>query len=140
MAEIKLISVISKLRPRIDRGQSVEFEEIAAEIAEQSGFDRGDALNFAHKFSSRMEHHLMRGRNVKMGDMGTFYVETDKNKKLRVAYRATRAFLKRLQNEFKGSFVNGENAGLEDAGWAQTWLKDNPEDVVVMRDGSRTSL
>ncbi len=43
MAEVRIISVISKLRPKVVRGRTVDLDALAEEIAEQSGFDLGGA-------------------------------------------------------------------------------------------------
>ena len=40
MAEINVIAVISKLRPKVKQGRVTELDDLADEIAEQSGFDR----------------------------------------------------------------------------------------------------
>ncbi len=59
MAEVKIISVISKLRPKVVRGRTVDLDALAEEIAEQSGFDLGDARDFAYKFATAMVRHLV---------------------------------------------------------------------------------
>jgi hypothetical protein len=60
----------------------------------------------------------------------------DKNKKLKAGYRAAKAINDDLDDDFRGEFVNGENAGLDDEGYAQRWLVLHPGDTVIMRDGS----
>lgn len=136
MAEIKIIAVISKLRPKVKRGHVIELDDLADEIAEQSGFDRGDARDFAYKFAQGLVSHLKYGDYVKLGDIGGFGVSCDKNKKLKATYRAAKAINDELEDDFRGEFVNGENAGLDEEGYAQRWLELHPEDTVIMRDGS----
>jgi hypothetical protein len=136
MAEIKILAVISKLRPKVKRGRTVDLDDMADEIADQSGFDRGDARDFAFKFSQALINHLKLGDYVKMGDMGSFGVSCDKDKKLRVTYRAAKGIKDVLATDFRGTFVNNANAGLDEEGFAQRWLELNPEDTVIMRDGS----
>lgn len=136
MAEINIIAVISKLRPKVKAGRRVDLDDLADEIAEQSGFDRGDARDFAYKFSQAMIRHLRFGDYVKLGEVGNFGLSCDKDKKLRVTYRASRAINNELSTDFRGEFVNGENTGLDAEGYAALWLSQNPEDEVIMRDGS----
>ncbi len=136
MAEIKILSVISKLRPRVVRSRTVDLDELAEEIAEQSGFDVGDARDFAYKFAAAMIRHLKVGDYVKLGEIGSFYVTCDRNKKLKVNYRASKEIRDELLTDFEGEFINGENAGLDDEGYAAKWLEMHPEDTVIMRDGS----
>jgi hypothetical protein len=40
------------------------------------------------------------------------------------------------RTQFRGSFINGENTGLDEEGFAARWLELHPEDTVVMRDGT----
>jgi nucleoid DNA-binding protein len=136
MAEVKIISIISKLGPKVERGHTIELDTLADEIAEQSGFDRGDARDFAFKFSQALIRHLKLGDYVKLGEIGSFSVSCDNTKELKVNYRASNAIKAELERDFRGDFVNGNNAGLNDEGYAALWLLSNPDDTVVMRDGS----
>ena len=136
MAEIKIFTVISKLRPKIERGRTIELDDLADEISSTSGFDRGDARDFAFKFANALIKHLQYGDYVKLGDIGSFSVSCDKDKKLRVNYRAGGEIKGRLEQNFRGKFVNSQYAGLDDEGFAQKWLEMHPEDTVIMRDGS----
>jgi nucleoid DNA-binding protein len=136
MAQVNIMAVIARLRPKVQQGRVIELDDLADEIAEQSGFDRGDARDFAFKFAQGLVRHLKYGDYVKLGDVGSFRVDCDKDKKLQVAYRASKVITDELGDGFRGEFVNGENAGLDDEGYAQRWLALHPEDTVVMRDGS----
>ncbi len=137
MAEVALISVISKLRPRVKRGRSKTLDDIADEIAEQSNFDRGDVRSIGYKFARGLIRHLKYADYVKMGDLGSFYVTCDKDKKLNANYRASKTINTQIRQDFRGEFVNGENAGMDDEGYVHLWLEENPDDTVVMRDGTK---
>ena len=136
MAEINILAVISKLRPRIKRNRTFTLDDLAEEIAVQSGFDKGDARDFAYKFSQSLISHLKFGDYVKLGDIGGFAVSCNKDKDLKVSYRASSEIKGELKKSFRGAFVNGQNAGLDMEGFAQLWLDEHPEDTVIMRDGS----
>jgi len=136
MAEINIIAVIGKLRPKVRPRRTVDLEDLAAEIAEQSGFDRGDVRDLAYKFASGLIRHLKRGDYVKLGEIGNFYVVSDKNLRLRAVYRAPKAVKQALEQDFQGEIAGRENAGLDEEGYAQRWLETHPEDRVTMRDGS----
>ncbi len=118
MADIKLISVISKLRPRVERGCTIELDTLADEIADQSGFDRGDARDFVYKFSQALIRHLKVGDYVKLGEIGSFSVSCNADKKLKVNYRASREINNRLAMDFQNDLTNGGNVGLDDEGYA----------------------
>ncbi len=137
MAEVALISIISKLRPRVKRGRSKTLDDIADEIAERSGFDQGDVRSIGYKFARALIRHLKYADYVRMGDLGNFYVTCDKDKKLNARYRASRTINDQIRIDFRGEFVNGENVGLDDEGYVQLWLDENPGDTVVMRDGTK---
>jgi hypothetical protein len=136
MAEIKLIAVIGKLRPRVKRGRTTDLDALADEIAEQSGFDKGDARDFAYKFARSLVRHLKLGDYVKIGDIGSFYVTCDSDKNLGVTYLPSKEIEDELDRDFQGAFVNSANAGLDDEGYATLWLAEHPGDTVIMRDGS----
>jgi nucleoid DNA-binding protein len=136
MSDINILGVISKLRPRVERSRKVNLDDLADEIAKQSGFDRGDARDFAYKFSQSMVDHLKFGDYVQLGDLGGFSVSCDKNKKLKVNYRAAKTIINELAGDFRGNFINGNNTSLDDEGYAALWLETHPEDTVIMRDGS----
>ena len=135
MAEINILAVVSKLRPRVKRNYTYELDDLADEIAIQSGFDKGDARDFAYKLSQSMINHLKFGDSVKLGEIGSFAASCNKDKDVKIAYRAT-SELKRALQGFRGAFVNGQNAGLDMEGYAQLWLDEHPGDTVIMRDGT----
>ncbi len=48
-----------------------------------------------------------------------FYVTCDKDKKTSATYRASKTINEQIRMDFRGEFTNGENAGLDDEGYAQ---------------------
>ncbi|MCA9934737.1 MAG: HU family DNA-binding protein [Ardenticatenaceae bacterium] len=136
MATINILAVISKLRPRVKYGRTYDLDDLADEIAEQSGFDKGDARDFGYKLAKVLVNHLKFGDNVKLGEIGSFSVSCNKDKKLKVVYQPSTDIKKELTDNFRGEFTNGKNAGLTMEGFAQLWLETNPTDAVIMRDGT----
>lgn len=136
MSEINIIAVISKLRPRVKRGRTIELDDIADNIAVQSGFDRGDARDMAYKMAREMINQLMLGNFVKLGEIGGFSVSCNKDKELKLSYRPSVEVKNALLTQFKGEFINGAYAGLDMERMASAWLAEHPEDTVIMRDGS----
>ncbi len=136
MAQINIIAVIGKLCPKVKQRRTVNLDDLADEIAEQSGFDRGDARGFAYKLARSLINHLKYGDYVKLSEIGNFYVVCDRNMRLRVAYRASKEINRELERDFRGEFTDDENAGLDEEGYARRWLELHTEDVVTMRDGS----
>lgn len=136
MAEISIIAVISKLRPKVVRRDVVDLDTLADEIALQSGFDRGDARDFGYKFAQGLVSHLKMGDYVRLGDIGGFSVTCNIDKELKIGYRPTSEIKKQLNMNFQGRFENSQYAGLDDEGFAAAWLELNSGDSVKMRDGS----
>ena len=136
MPEMQIIAVISKLRPRVKQGRMYNLDDIANELAEQSGRDQGDARDLAYKFTRALMRHLKMGDAVQLGELGTFRVNSNTNRELKVSYRASSDLKNELATDFRGAFINGENSHLDDEAYAALWLEQNPEDTVVMRDGT----
>lgn len=137
MSEIHILAVISKLRPRVQRDLIIELEDIADDIAIQSGYDRGDTRRFADKLSQVMIRHLKLGDYVKLGDIGNFSVVSDTQQRVRISYRAPKELKMELANDFQGSFINKQYTSLDDEGLAMAWLGQHAEDIITMRDGSQ---
>ncbi len=136
MAILKSMAVIGKLRPRVARANTVELDTLADEIAEQSGFDRGDSRAFAYKFSQALIRHLQFGDYVKLGEIGSFYVDCDSHKAIKVNYRPSKDIKQAVADNFKGQINNPTHTGLDEEGYVALWLELHPEDTVIMRDGS----
>ncbi|HNB51030.1 MAG TPA: hypothetical protein PK530_03760 [Anaerolineales bacterium] len=79
-----------------------------------------------------------RGIHVNLGKLGTMGVTADTQGVVKPTFRASNA-LRTAVKAYGGKFKNAANKGLNDEGFAQTWLKNNLNDTVIMRDGtSRT--
>jgi nucleoid DNA-binding protein len=136
MSDVNILTVINKLRPKVERSKIVKLNNLVDEVVEQSSLNRRDARDFANKLMDVVLAHLKQADYVKLGEVGSLSVSCDKDQKLRVNYRASKAISGALAGEFKGQFSNAENVGLDEEGYAQRWLEQNPGDVVMMRDGT----
>lgn len=136
MAEIHIISVISKLRPRVAHRSRIPMDVIADEIADESGYDRGTTRDIAYKLARKLVEHLQWGDSVNFAELGDFRIEVDKSLKKMIKYRAAKETSSTLQIDFRGEILLASNVGLDDEGYAARWLEEHPEDTVIMRDGS----
>jgi len=75
----------------------------------------------------------VRQRQPRQRAIASFYTSSDKDKNLRTTYRASKSINRELAQDFRGEFLNGENAGLDDEGFARRWLELHPEDTAIMR-------
>ena len=136
MAEIDIMSVINKLRPRPERKGTLTIEDIGKELAKVSGMDTGDVHNFIYKLSDIITDSVNQGYHVNMGRLGVFGVSCDLDGNTKPTHRASFEFRKAVRTGYEGDFKNPANKGLDDKGFARKWLEDHPKDTVVMRDGS----
>ncbi|GEM_PF-6594482 len=135
MSEVNILTVINKLRPKVERKKIVKLNNLVDEVVEQqTGLNKRDAREFSSKLIEALVNHLKEADYVKFGEVGSLSVSCDKDKKLRVNYRASKSINETLAQDFKGTFVNNENVGLDEEGYARRWLELNPGDTVVMRD------
>ncbi len=139
MSDVNILTVINKLRPKVERGKIVKLNNLVDEAIEQSGIDRQQARKFAQALTEVIVENLKKANYVKFGEVGSFSVSCDKDQKLRVNYRATKGINDELATNFSGEFTNSENIGLDEEGYAQRWLEQNPSDTVVMRDKTTRS-
>lgn len=139
MSEVNILTVINQLRPKVERGKIVKLNNLVDEIYGKTNLSRRDARDFARKLTQAIIDNLAQANYVKLGEIGSLSVSCDKNQELRVNYRASKAITQDLNESFKGSFSNSDNIGLDEEGYAQRWLEQNPEDTVIMRDKSTRS-
>ncbi len=135
MSEVNILTVINKLRPKVERKKIVKLNNLVDEAVEQVvDVNRRAARELAARITDVLIGHLKQADYVKFGDVGSLSVSCDKDKKLRVNYRASKSINDALAQDFKGTFLNNENVGLDEEGYARRWLEQHPEDAVVMRD------
>ncbi|MDM8528693.1 hypothetical protein QUF58_10875 [Anaerolineales bacterium HSG24] len=143
MSEVNILTVMNRLRPKVQRNKIVKLTHLVDEIIDNDNnvnIDRRDARLFGRKLVETIIAHLNQANFVKLGEIGSISVSCDKDKKLRVNYRASKMIGVILANDFKGDFENAENAGLDEEGFAQRWLNMHPDDVVIMRDKTTRSV
>lgn len=137
MSEVNILTVINKLRPKVERNKIVKLNHLVDEVVDQTGVvNRREAREFAKKLTEAIIENLKKANYVKLGEVGSLSVSCDKDKKLRVNYRASKTIGSILDEDFRGEFTNGGNVGLDEEAYAQRWLEQHPDDTVVMRDKS----
>ncbi|MDM8519369.1 hypothetical protein QUF64_04925 [Anaerolineales bacterium HSG6] len=142
MSEVNILTVMNRLRPKIQRNKIVKLTHLVDEIIDNDdnvNLGRREARLFGRKLVETIIAHLNQADFVKLGEIGSVSVSCDKDKKLRVNYRASKSIGTILANDFKGDFENTENAGLDEEGFARRWLEMYPDDIVVMRDKTTRS-
>jgi nucleoid DNA-binding protein len=136
MSEVNILTVINKLRPKIERNKIIKINHLVDEVIEETNLNRRDARDFAKKFIEVIVKHLKKADYVKLEEVGSLSVSCDKDQKLRVNYRASKSIGTALNENFQGKFENAENVGLDEEGYARRWIELNPGDTVIMRDKS----
>jgi hypothetical protein len=136
MAEIKIHSVINKLRIRPVREATWDLEDIGRELAKVSEMDTGDAINYTYKLFDIIVEGMNRGTHMNLGKLGVLGVSTDVAGTTKPSFRAS-PDLRTAVKAYRGRMKNTGNKGLDDEGFARKWLEEHPDDTVIMRDGSR---
>ncbi len=135
MAEIKIQSIINKLRIRPVREDTWDLEDVGRELAKVSEMDTGDAINFTYKLFDIIVDGVNRGIHMNLGKLGIVGVTCNVDGVTKPTFRASKD-LRTAVKAYEGRFKNAENRGLDDEGFARKWLEVNLDDTVVMRDGS----
>ena len=135
MAEIKIQSIINKLRIRTVREDTWDLEDVGKDLAKVSEMDTGDAINFIHKLFDIIVDGVNEGIHMNLGKLCVVGVGCDVDGNVKPTFRAS-PDLRAEFRAYRGRFKNSENKGLDDDGFARKWLNENPDDTVIMRDGS----
>ncbi len=135
MAEVKIESVISKMRIRPIRKETWDLSDIGKELAKVSTMDTGDAMNFGYKLFEIIINGVNQGIAIKLDKLCTITVSCDVDGNVKPSLRATHQLRMALKS-YEGDYVNEENRGLDNEGFARKWLEQNPDDTVRMLDGS----
>ena len=136
MAEIKIHSVINKLRIRPVREDTWGLEDIGRELAKVSEMDTGDAINMTYKLFDIVVDGLTRGVHMNLGKLGVLGVTMDVAGTAKPSFRAS-PDLRTSVKAYRGRVKNAGNKGLDDEGFARRWLEEHLDDTVIMRDGSQ---
>lgn len=138
MAEIKIQSVINKLRIRTVHKETWDIDRIGEQLALMSELDAGDAINYTHKIFDIVVDGITQGIHMDLGKLCIIGTDCDVQGNVKATFRASPE-LRRAVKAYRGRFKNAENKGLDDEGFARKWLEEHLDDTVIMRDGtSRT--
>lgn len=135
MAEIKIQSVINKLRIRTVHKETWDLDRIGAELAKVSEMDTGDAINFTYKLFDIVVDGITQGLHMDLGKLCIIGTDCDVQGDVKATFRPSPE-LRRAVKAYRGRFKNAANKGLDDEGFARKWLSEHLDDTVVMRDGS----
>jgi hypothetical protein len=135
VAEKKIESVISIMRMRPIHKETWDLSDIGKELAKVSTLDTGDAMNFGYKLFEIITNGVNQGIAMKLGDLCIITVSCDVDGNVKPSLQP-RPKLRMALKSYEGDFVNEENKGLDDEGFARRWLEQNPDDTVRMRDDS----
>ncbi len=135
MAVVKIQSVINSLRVRPVRKETWDLSDIGKELAKVSTMDTGDAMNFGYKLFDIIIEGVNQGIAMKLGKLCTITVSCDVDGNVKPSLRSTHQLRTALKS-YEGDLANEENKGLDDDGFARTWLEDHPDDTIEMRDGT----
>ena len=130
MATLKSIQVVRMLGPRIDLGGAVGLEQIARDIAADSGFDVADVVSLLHKAAERRNFYLRLGHPVHMDQLGNYTPKIDGKGNIGASLTLPRSLRRELTQGFMGEIINKENIGKSRDELVAQYLADHPGDTV----------
>ena len=129
----KLIQAMRKYGPRLERGRTVETEEVIEWMMARSRFlSKGTILAALIEISEAVSHFNRQGIPVRLDGLGIFTPGIDHKGVIKPNYRATARLKKRLNEAgaYRGRIVNKEHIGLDSAGYKELWDADHPDDPL----------
>lgn len=126
------IKAINFLRPKLQRGPTVQLEELADFIAHRTGFHKSEILAILLELRDAIRYFFLTGRGVKLPGLGTYLPNLKPDGTLDVEHRQDRRLKQDLNHSrfFVGTILNKENIGKSMAYLVSLWNERFPEDPV----------
>jgi hypothetical protein len=126
----KKIQAWSTLGPRIQLGAPMTNQEIVENIINATNQSRGSVLAVLSELDVQIESGLKAGRIVRMPNGTHFEPIGKKDGSIDVGVRVNPAVTKRVNTEFRGTWINGENFGIAEAEIIALWNEKYPADPI----------
>lgn len=127
---VKKIQVVRELGPRINLGPAIELDNVAQDIAQDSGFDVADVASVLHKAAERRDFYLRLGRPVHLGGLGNYTPTIDGKGRVKASLRLPASVLESLREDFRGEVINRENIGKSREELCEIYLQLYPDATI----------
>lgn len=128
----KRINAISAYRPRIDKGNTVQKDELVRALARATGLNESTVDQVIDELRDQLIAFLRMGRAVKVDGLGIYTPGISLDGTFAVNYRADSALSKGLNqvNTFTGKILHRENIAKTSDDLVALWNAANPSDLV----------
>lgn len=128
------IKAIQAYRPRIKLERTTKTKRLAAHVAKNSTFSKGEVVYMLGMLSEAIVHFNRDGRGVKLEGLGTYLPNMRLDGTLDVQHRLDwelRRELNRPDRKFSGTILNHRNIGKTPDELVAQWNADHPDDPVT---------
>jgi hypothetical protein len=126
----KKIQAWSMLGPRIQLGDAMTHPEIIENIINATNQSRGSVLAVLSELDVQIESGLKAGRIVRMPNGTHFQPIGKKDGSIDIRVRVNPAVTKRVNTEFRGTWLNGENIDKTEEEIITLWNEKYPADPI----------
>lgn len=129
----RLIQAIAKYGPRVERGRTVQLDEVAQFLTKNSPLHEFGINAVLGALPEALVWFNQQGRAVKLPEIGTFGTTVDRKGRIGVSYYQDPGLRARLNGHDARHIPirNRRNIGLDDAGYIALWNADHPDDPVT---------
>ena len=126
------IKAINFLRPKLQRGPTVQLEELAAFIARRTGVNKSEIVVVLCELRDAILFYFLTGRGVKLPGLGSYLPNLKPDGTLNTEHRQDRRLKQHLESSlyFSGKILNKENIGKSMDDLVAQWNAAHPDDPV----------
>ncbi len=128
----KKIEALGAYRPRIERGPTVQREELVEYLSSRTGINEGLLIFVLQEVRDAIIAYNRHGRGVKLDGLGTYLPNIKLDGTLNVEHRLDRGIKEALNESrrFAGSIENREHVGKSVEELVALWNAEHPDDPI----------
>jgi hypothetical protein len=129
------VKAIRAYTPRVERGKTVDVEDVAGLIAARTSFNGGAVIALLWEFREAITFFALAGRPVQLKGLGVFAPRIDKDGEFSINYRPDKWLKSELnvRGRFKGRLVNRDMIGKSVEEMIERWNQEHPEDKIKIK-------
>ena len=126
----KKIQAWAALGPRIELGKPMTKDEIIENLINATNQSRGSVLAVLAELDVQLEAGLKSGRIVQLPNGTHFEPVGKKDGSIEINVRTNPAVTRRVNSEFRGTWINAENIGITQEEIVIKWNGIHPDDQI----------
>ena len=126
----KKIQAWASLGPRIELGKPMTKDEIIENLINATNQSRGSVLAVLAELDVQLEAGLKSGRIVQLPNGTHFEPVGKKDGSIEINVRTNPAVTRRVNSEFRGTWINAENIGITQEEIVIKWNGMHPDDQI----------